>query len=119
MKWFHTLCVFLLFGCTSSPPKRSIPAARILVVAATPGPVVTRTLTWDANLPEENITSYNIYEVIPKTGTVPAHWQRTGTVTDPGFNFSGQTGTWRVFAVTAVNAIRESPFSNLLVYRVN
>lgn len=86
---------------------------QLIPQAATPRPFVTQAATasllWDANLPADNVTSYKVYE---KIGTV---WTNIGTApatAAPAFIVQNLTPGAHTYAVTALNALAESPRSN-------
>jgi fibronectin type III domain protein len=124
------LLAILFASCVTAPPPapppKKTPVQKSLIVKAanplpqSPATVVTRTLTWEPNLPAEQISAYNVYEVIRRTNTTPPHWAVIGTVTTPSLTLDGLVvGSFHVYTVTAVNANGESLYSLPLIYRVN
>lgn len=120
MRLITALFLGLSVGCSNQTPQIHVHA-----ISATPrnfveSVTVTKTLAWNPNDPAENISSYNIYEVIPKSPSSAAHWGRIGVSTIPQFSLENLVlGSLHVYSVRAVNFIREGPFSTPLIYRVN
>ena len=78
-------------------------------------------LEWNANAVAENVTSYKVWAVTPKsiTGTAGAKWDVIGRT--PGTDFIAgpfPSGKLQVFAISAVNNIGESAMSYPLIVRV-
>ncbi len=74
-------------------------------------------LAWTASLPEEEVLLYRLYEVVAKTPTSPPRWQNIGQVTGTQIAATGLPTSLHVYAITAVNALRESARSSVLFVR--
>lgn len=124
MKFIGLLSIAFIVSCTSPYPKPS-PAKKVAHQAidlpkssSSLTSTVTKTLSWDSNATEEQITNYRVYEVIAKNGTTPPYWRRIGTVDVPELTLNALiVGSLHIYSVTAVNALKESDAS-FKIYRV-
>lgn len=130
MKIFITICLLLLLTACASVSKSKLPEPKVILrlkpkaltaksisVATT----ISKTLIWNYNDPSDNVSYYNIYEVIPKTPTVAAHWTIIGTSVTNGFVLNNLViGSLHIYQVSAVATNQvESLKSSLLIVRIN
>lgn len=118
---FLVFCLFLA-ACATAPPD---PPATIIghvrahrqAATVSDGParvtrvtttVVNKTLLWDANT--DTVNYYNVYEVVPKTPTVPIHWNKIGTTVATSFPLNGLiVGSMHIYSVSAVLLVVAGP----------
>jgi hypothetical protein len=85
--------------------KRKLIAACLLL--ATLASAATIQLVWDANAPAEQVTGYNVYE---RVGTT-TNWTRLQSTQTNGVTLNNVGIGSHTYAVTATNAVGESPLS--------
>lgn len=78
--------------------------SRVKILAPTVSGTVN--LVWDANPSAENVTSYNVYKVMPKTVTHAPYWLKINSSPVPSITLADlPPGGMNVYAVTAVNQV--------------
>jgi hypothetical protein len=83
-------------------------------VTAAPVTIGKATLSWDANLASDNVTSYNVYR-----GTSQASLVKIGSAPSPSYiDATPNKGTTYYYAVTAINSVGESDKSSVIPFLV-